>query len=307
MNMKKNANFSQDKLHWSPSLRRTLKDSLEWMATTGKVHFDESINRIDSELSKQTKLSLTINIRVGMLGHACGIRACALGLEANSPELPQMISWMTDFQGLEVRILAYAGLTWESQPISPFSGSMKVANVVMLSRWREAEGYARLLISAAHRDQFETPAIWRKDSWGNGTHTTFLIYLMAEAFGIATHYEPVAPFLPAYQHLLKVWRTTDEAAFREAILPAIDFHISRSKNATERHDYEFDNYFDRVYPAELLAVQALRRRDGLPEFQTGHLLVDTPWSIIRDAEPVEPHPIFVAVQDRMRQDYPGFV
>ncbi|HEX7813527.1 hypothetical protein [Dyella sp.] len=177
----------------------------------------------------------------------------------------------------------------------------------MLSRWENAEVSTRLFIEVAHKDQATYAAITRKDDWGNGTNTAFLIYLTADAFGIPTHYKPAKPFLPAYQSLLEAWRTTDEAIFQDAMLAAIEFHISRSKNATERNNYEFDDYFDRIYPAELLAVQALRRRDGLPEFQTGHLLVDTPWSIIRDAEPVEPHPVFVAVQDRMRQDYSGFV
>ena len=60
------------------------------------------------------------------------------------------------------------------------------------------------------------------------------------------------------------------------------------------------------YPGELLAIQALHRRDGLPEFTTGHLLVDTPWAILRDLPPCEPHPLAVQVEARLKHDFPDF-
>jgi hypothetical protein len=65
--------------------------------------------------------------------------------------------------------------------------------------------------------------------------------------------------------------------------------------------------FDRVFPVELLAIQALRRRDGLPAFETGHLSVDTPWSVIKDLPEVEPHALAVAVEARLKKTTPFFV
>jgi hypothetical protein len=85
-----------------------------------------------------------------------------------------------------------------------------------------------------------------------------------------------------------------------------DFHISRSKDSTGSKFYEFTWTFDRVFPAELLAIQALRRRDGLPAFDTGHALIDTPWSVIKELPEVEPHPLIVAVEARLKNDYPTF-
>ena len=300
-------NTSKDMLRWDPSLRKTFKESKEWMDEMGRMQLESALAYIHEALSKGTRLEVTVATRLGLAGDAFGIKCCALKDERCIVSIIESLSNAVNFRSVAFRFLATESLSWEGQPALPFVSSMRVAGASMLSQWDIAEACARLFIQVAHKDQQMHPEGWRSAGWGNGTHTTFLIYLLAESFDIPTHYEPAAQFLPAYQRLLKVWRSTDEMAFREAMLQAIEFHISRSKNATERHDYEFDNYFDRVYPAELLAVQALRRRDGLPEFQTGHLLVDTPWSIIRDAEPVEPHPVFVAVQDRMRQDYPGFV
>lgn len=82
--------------------------------------------------------------------------------------------------------------------------------------------------------------------------------------------------------------------------------LSRSNHGTERNTYEFETPFDRVFPAELLAVQALRRRDDLPEFETGHALVDAPWAVIRDLPEAEPHPLAVEVEARLKQDYEAF-
>ena len=297
----------KSRLCWHPSLKSTFRSCKDWMETTGLTSLSESEVDIDQRLSAPGKLCVTTSIYVGLMGHALAVEACSFKANSTRDILLRHIQWAVSFYDLAFRFDAFTSMHSEDQYLNSFRSSMKVAGSVMLSHWEDAAASARLLIDVAHNDQKENVSVIRRAGWGKGTHTTFLIYLLSDAFEIPTHYQPVAPFLPAYEHLLDVWRTTDESAFREAMLPAIEFHISRGKYSTERNDYEFDHPFHRVYPAELLAVQALRRRDGLPEFQAGHLLVDTPWSIIRDAEPVEPHPLFVAIQDRMRQDYPGFV
>ncbi|MCM5551348.1 hypothetical protein NEH60_21455, partial [Xanthomonas hortorum pv. pelargonii] len=60
------------------------------------------------------------------------------------------------------------------------------------------------------------------------------------------------------------------------------------------------------FPVELLAVQALRRRDHLPDFTCGHTLIDGPWSVVRDIAPASPHPLIAAVLTRVKEDYPLF-
>ena len=108
------------------------------------------------------------------------------------------------------------------------------------------------------------------------------------------------------QQLLDAWRTQDESIFRSAMQAAADFHVSRAKPSTGKTFYEFDTALDRLFPAELLAVQALRRRDGLPAFEAGHLLVDGPWAVIKDLPDAEPHPLTVRVEARLHRDYPDF-
>ncbi len=70
-----------------------------------------------------------------------------------------------------------------------------------------------------------------------------------------------------------------------------------------RHGRQLVN---RVFPAELRLVQPLRRRKGLPEFAIDHLLIDTPWTLVRDLPAVEPHPLAAAVEARLIEDYPQF-
>ena len=183
---------------------------------------------------------------------------------------------------------------------------MQAAGPAMLSQWEEARSCAHWLIDVAHRDQAVLADVARKDGWGKGTNDAFLIVLFAQAFDLPTHYRPVNPLIPAYQNLLDCWRTDDKETFQQAVQAAAEFHISRSRDATDKNTYEFNGDLDRVFPAELLAVQALRRRDGLPEFETGHALIDTPWAVIRDLPDADPHPLAVATEARLRQDYPAF-
>lgn len=87
---------------------------------------------------------------------------------------------------------------------------------------------------------------------------------------------------------------------------ASEFHISRSKSGSRYRFCEFEKIFDRVFAAELLAVQALRRRDGLPAFEAGHLLVNGPWAVIKDLPDAEPHSLTEQVEAQLHRDYPDF-
>lgn len=84
---------------------------------------------------------------------------------------------------------------------------------------------------------------------------------------------------------------------------ATEFHISRSRNSTNSVSYEFDYYFTRVFPVELLVVQALCRRDNLPAIETGHPLVDDVLATIMQLPSVPADPLLVAVENRLKNDY----
>ncbi|MDZ7942593.1 hypothetical protein [Xanthomonas campestris] len=223
-------------------------------------------------------------------------------------ELAQPLCWAVAMRSIAFRFEAAVTLAWttERQPLLPFWTSMKVAATAMLSQWEATEAGARFLVQVAQKDQALKPDEWRREGWGKGTNDAFLIFLFAQAFGISTHYQPVHPLIPEYQAVLEHWRSTDAAAFQAAMQVAADWHIARSKDGTERNTYEFEKDIDRVYPAELLAVQALRQRDGLPHFDTDHLLIDTPWAILRNLTECASHPLAVTVEERVRRDYPYF-
>ncbi|MBX8545597.1 hypothetical protein K5D56_01200 [Pseudomonas cichorii] len=120
-------------------------------------------------------------------------------------------------------------------------------------------------------------------------------------------FEPRKPLIAAYQGLLDNWKTQDQNTFAHHMRQAAEFHISRSKYSTGSKSYEFDYDFDRVFPIELLAVLALRRRGNLADFPTGHVLIDGPWSVLKDLPCAEPHSLIAAVLKRIKSDYPQFL
>ncbi len=292
---------------WSPTLKSAFKSCQRWMESTGLTEFETKESGLKEALSREPPPVSIINNRLSNLGNAYSVKSCQLSAANDMDALPQALRWSVDFYALEFRGCAGIDLQAATNVVPlPFSNSLRVAAKVMLSQWRDAEICTRLLFEVAHKAFVVKPVEWLKDGWGKGTSDAFLIALLSEAFAIPAYYKPVNPLISEYQALLDVWRTMDEARFQAAMQDAITFHISRSRNSTQRESYEFEHEFYRVYPAELLAVQALRRRDGLPEFSAGHVLVDTPWSIIRDLPEVEPSPLAVQAEAVMKRAFPNF-
>ena len=299
-----------------PSLKKVFKECQSWwdrlVLEDGRL--DQQAADLREYLTKPGPLSRAAFVSCNGLGHTYGIRACiAFGIKANSAfdgidlrVLTEAVRWTVAFRSLAFRFEAAVPMKSETNLPLPFWSSMKAAGPAMLSLWEEAQSCAHWLIDVAHRDQAVKPDEWRKDGWGKGTNDAFLIFLFSQAFGIPTHYRPVNPLIPEYRGLLDNWRTEDKAAFQRTMHAAAEFHISRSKDGTDKNTYEFEKDFDRVFPAELLAVQALRRRDGLSEFEAGHALIDAPWGVIRDLPAAKPHPLAVAVEARLKRDYPEF-
>lgn len=299
-----------------PSLKKIFKECQSWwnrlVLEDGRL--DQQAADLREYLAKPGPLSPAVVSVCHGLGHTYGIRACiAFGIKTNTAfdgldlrVLTESLRWTVAFRSLSFRFEAAVPAKSETKLPLPFWSSMKAAGPAMLSLWEEARNCAYWLIDVAHRDQAVIYDDWRKQSWGKGTNDAFLIFLLSQAFDLPTHYRPANPLIPEYQDLLDCWRTDDKSAFQRAMRAAADFHIRRSKYGTDKNTYEFEKDIDRVFPAELLAVQALRRRDGLPEFETGHTLIDAPWAVIRDLPQAEPHPLAVAVEARLKHDYPQF-
>lgn len=291
-------------LAWHSSLKKTFKECERWLDRESSPPI-KYMDQLSVLLEQLGTIDVVAGSRCRRIGHHYSILACALSGRGDSSDLAESLQWAVSFRSIGFRFDATVTLPWlERQPLLPLWSSMEAAGPVMMSLWNDARSCTELLIRIAHKDQALNSQEWRKDGWGKGTNDSFLIQLLSQAFGIETHYAPASSMLPEYQALLDHWHTTNEMQFRTVMQAACEFHINRSKDGTERNKYEFEKDIDRVYPAELLAVQALRRRDRLPEFESGHLLVDTPWKIIRDLPPCEPHPLAAAMEKRLKQDYP---
>lgn len=194
------------------------------------------------------------------------------------------------------------------QPLLPFQTTCAAVAPTMLSDWPSARLCAEQLIATAEKEQRIRHPEYFRDGWGRGGHDAFIIALLSHAFDIPTTYQPARPMVQPYQQLLDLWRSDDAAAFQAAMQAACAFHIKNSLLGGGNGNWEFHLPLDIVFAVDLLAVQALRRRDGLPEFSAGHLLVDTPWSIVRELPQCAPHPLAVEVEveQRLQQDFPGF-
>ncbi|MGO1073220.1 hypothetical protein [Lysobacter sp. CA199] len=295
-------------LAWHPSLKKVFKECERWWA----VHFSErgDVTKRLGELQRSIDAPGSFSpgpLTLPLISLGSEIQACILAQTGSSPEFSQAFQESVAFRALEFRSLAGRSFPSDQQPFYIHQHpSLSAAGPAILSQWRLAETCARVLIALGEKDQRVNPRESFRDGWGRGTVEAFVIRLFSDAFAISTTYEPVNALTPEYQALLDAWRTNDEAIYRASMQAAAEFHLTRSRQSTDHVTYEFDAPFDRVFPVELLAVQALRRRDHLPEFQTGHNLVDTPWSVVSDLSTALDQPLVVSAEARLRRDYPEF-
>lgn len=292
------------KLKWHPSLKKTFKGCDVWWQSSmiKRNKRDTELALLEQSLSQEGRFRIAPSSLMILAQTYC-TEACLLGARNEADALARPLRNGVQFRALDFMKVATRSLPGDdSQPLLPFKSSLMAVGPTMLSDWTFGRLCAYYLIQVAHKDMRMNVPVIRKEGWGKGTNDAFLIALLSQAYGIETHYASAKPMIEVYRRLLEVWRSTDQEVFRAAMAEAAEFHISRSKGSTDRIWYEFESYYDSVYPSELLAVQSLRQRDGLPEFETGHLLVDTPWSILRDLPECEPHPLALALEARLRSD-----
>ena len=265
------------------------------------------VAELQAHLNAADPLNPKAVLQLGWVGHYYSVATCDAYFRSDTGELAQFLQWTVALRALEFR---WRGMYSAMRPDlgnwpTEFSDSMKAAGPGVLSWWSEAATCAEHFLAMIEKDQ-RVNVLAEARRVKHGTHDVFLAYLFSQAFSIKTSFEPLKPLIPEYQAPLDSWRTTDETAFRAAMHAAAEFHISRSKHSSGSKIYEFNYDIDRLFPAELLAVQALRSRDGLPAFESGHLLIDAPWAVVRDLPEIEPYPLAVAVEARLKKDYPLF-
>jgi hypothetical protein len=285
------------KLH--PRQKNIIRRSAEWLAypdRPGKLQGD--LDYLAGKLAEAAPAG-KIGTALMFLANHYSIAACDAFGRGDAADLATFIGWTIDLNALLVRLQgAYVVTNPDEDTNTPqeFWCGLHTAGPLLLSDWHGARVCAEFYVAMAEKDHRLRHADRRL--LRHGTVDPFLIRLFAESFGIETSFQPTQPLIPQYETLLQTWRRDDVGAFQLAMQAAAEFHVTRSKFGTDRTTYEFEHYFDQVFPVELLAVQALRRRDSLPDWQTGHPLVDTTWPVIRDLPLAQRHPLAVAAEQQ---------
>lgn len=293
------------------SLRNVFKESERWLVNASvEGRLDYYMEALHQALAGSGPLWTPARRHLDLLGHYHGHRAIDAFGKGDLLALAQPLRWAIAYRSLGFRFGAMNPPKGNDVvQLHEFVTTLKAIGPALLGEWDEAAGNAALLLAYAEAEQQRNafPGSERHKRWGKGTHDAFVIALLAQAFDLDTTYTPENPLIEAYQGLLVHWRTTDLATFQQAMAPAVAFHLARGRYSTDKVEYEFNSPFDRVFPAELLLVQALRQRDGLPAFATGHALVDAPWAAISQLpEADQPPPLLAQTLARLQADYPQF-
>ncbi|RMH87625.1 hypothetical protein EBB59_12740 [Lysobacter pythonis] len=289
------------------SLKKLPKACDEWLGYESNCS-EEGIAKVQAYLDEPGIVRGKLVMPLKRIGHYYSIAACDAYFRSSADDLSRFLNWSIAFGSLYYRALGTFAVMYPkagaSYPI-PLWDSNRAVGPCLLSQWPAAEAGAYFLIRNVEIDQDYIPDPKHR-RYREGTNDTFYAYFLADAFGIPSHYQSATPLVTAYRQLLEHWRTDDPEIFQRVMREAATFHITRSKPGTDKNTYEFETAVDRVFPPELLAVQAIRQRLGLPAFEAGHPLVDAPWAVIQHLPAAAPHPLAVALEARMRQDYPLF-
>jgi hypothetical protein len=225
--------MAMTKLQYHPSLKKLFKEIDPWLINRDKEGAVEKINLDISEaLDADGLFRKGERVSLDNLGNYYAKKSCVLFGYGDNNNIATPLRWAVAFRSLAFRFQA-AIIHPDISP-SSFWTSMQATGPAMLSQWHEAEICARLLIQTAEKNQRLKTDKARKDSWGKGTNDAFLIALFCEAFALKTDYYPVNPIIPEYQNVLDHWKTSDEAAYRQVMQAAAEFHISRSKAGNEK-------------------------------------------------------------------------
>jgi hypothetical protein len=288
------------------AMQKIFEECREWLAyPQHQTRLKEHRAELEGYLATLGQLSPKVLLGLKWLAHHSGMAACEAYSGQDLFAFASHLSDSVGYRALVVRLeAAFSAMTPETtgggRP-APFKDSLNAAAPAMLGRWDESEICAKGFIKIAEKDQrLRTPESRRLH---HGTLDAFLIGLLSRAFSIETVFESLKPVHPVYAALLQHWNAVDAANFVPQMQAAAEFHISHSRDSTDSVEYEFDSSFARVFPVELLTIQALRRRDNLPAIDIGHPLVDELWSTIMQLPSVPADSLLLAVEARLKNDY----
>lgn len=290
------------------AMQKIFRECEEWLAyPNNQKLLEEARTLLQAYLATPGELSSKAFLRLGRLGLHSGMAACEAYGRRDLSSLASHLNACVGYRALMSRLEAtFSAMTPEEAGGRPaaFNDSLKAAGPAMLGWWDEAKLCAQGLIEVAEKDQrLRIPESRRLR---HGTVDAFLIGLFSQAFSIETAFHSLNPLHSAYAALLQHWNAESPKEFIVSMQVAAEFHISRSRESTDSVSYEFDDYFNRVFPVELLVVQALRRRDNLPATEIGHPLVDEAWATLLQLPDVPEDPLLLALEARLQSDLPLF-
>ncbi|MCC4595438.1 hypothetical protein NRY95_05565 [Xanthomonas campestris pv. phormiicola] len=271
--------------------------------TSGGIEKEEV--ELTRQLSLPGKISRGQCATLRMIGYFYAVRAGAYLGRGDHEEVRTSLANAVAFKALA--FLLQAAVPHPKQPgilPLPFESGLDAAGPCVAGWWPWATQCARWLAHVAETNQRLKPPEVRSTGWGKGTSDAFLIALFADALDVSTTYAPVRPLHTAYADLISQWRTRNEDTFRQAMQAAAVYHESQSRISTEKTPFDFDDPPDWIFPMELLAVQSLRRRDGLPEFQAGNAMVDNAWVAAQGLRLSNCTPLALQAAARLQSDYP---
>ncbi len=290
-------------------MQKIFEECQRWLAYPQHMsRFEESRTLLQAYLVHSSELSSKEYYHLKWLGHHWETAACEAYGRQDIPALAVHINACVSYRALVLRLeAAFSAMTPEEAGGRPasFNDSMKAAGPAMLGQWGEAKLCAQSFVGIAEKDQ--RLRIRESRRLRHGTVDAFLISLFSEAFSIETVFQSLKPIHSVYSKLLQCWNSENDQEFVTAMQAAAEFHISRSRNSTNSASYEFDDYFSRVFPVELLMVQALRQRDNLPAIEVGHPLVDETWATLIQLPGVPEDPLLLAIETRLKTDFPMFL
>lgn len=296
-------------MQFEPKLKKVFKEVDEWLAyRSSQEQLERNVANVRDALASSESMKPSTAGHIDIIGHYYAVSACGALQGSDMQSLSDYLHCAVGFRALWFRWEAMRPPDGTRRIIAPrFETGMKVMGSAMLADWATLSITGPLFIAYAEAEQrHNSLPSERAKSWGKGTIDAFNIALLSQALSTPTAYTPVNPLIPELDGVLQHWRSTDEVAFRSAMQQAAAYHLDRSKHHGKNVRYEFAAFFDWFFPAELLAVQALRARDDLPFFATGTLLVDTQWALIRQLPPPRPHPLLAAAEARLKADFPEF-
>jgi hypothetical protein len=97
-----------------------------------------------------------------------------------------------------------------------------------------------------------------------------------------------------YQHIVDAWN--DESRWREAVMAACDYHCDSDGYLR----YANIPYY--VVPAEILALQRIRKEFGLSSFQIDHPLMKTEFTALSATDFHDP--LLIAAERTLRATFP---